>query len=328
MIIMSRISHLAIVGLFLAINSHISTASAQGSLNPSGPPGGTMKSLSDLDAKLEHRTPISAVPYIISTSGSYYLTTNVLGTINQYGITITANNVTLDLNGFSVIGVPGSRVGVFISAALTNETIANGTITQWGGNGLDAYSFAAVQNLLLENLTVSANGNFGIIAQGSSEIRNCLVQANVSNGMYILGGLISDCRVNANGDCGILVFSSTVADCHIAGNADAAILVDGPGCLIIRNDCFQNNLAGFNTGGIYVNDANNRIEENNVVASGHCGIQLNNFYTGNLFIKNSVSGNTNTLANNYLIGGNNIVGPLISQFGTITNYNPWANFSY
>ena len=40
------------------------------------------------------------------------------------------------------------------------------------------------------------------------------------------------------------------------------------------------------------------------------------------------AGNTNTLANNYITGGNNIIGPLISQYGTITNYNPWANFSY
>jgi hypothetical protein len=42
-------------------------------------------------------------------------------------------------------------------------------------------------------------------------------------------------------------------------------------------------------------------------------------------IKNSVSGNG---ANNYLTPGSQIVGPLITTTGTITNSNPWANFSF
>jgi len=41
--------------------------------------------------------------------------------------------------------------------------------------------------------------------------------------------------------------------------------------------------------------------------------------------QNSVSGNG---TNNYIIPSGQIVGPLITTTGTITNLNPWANFSF
>ena len=46
---------------------------AGGPLDPPGPPGVTMKSLSEV----EPRTPISALPFTISQPGSYYLTANL-----------------------------------------------------------------------------------------------------------------------------------------------------------------------------------------------------------------------------------------------------------
>src|SRR5580658_9358313 len=87
----------ALVSLLISTQSVL----AQGSLTPPGAPAPTMKTLS----QVEPRTIVAAAntpgdsgdTFIISQSGSYYLTTNMTGVSDQDCIEITANNVTLDL---------------------------------------------------------------------------------------------------------------------------------------------------------------------------------------------------------------------------------------
>ena len=130
---------IVLVLLLLAFNPQPSTF-AQGSLTPPGPPAPTMKTL----AQIEPRTPVDAAntpgdgsdSFIISQPGSYFLTTNIVGAVAKYGITIATNNVTLDLNGFTLLGVPGSSGGIYFSGSYSNITVQNGTITGWGGDGV------------------------------------------------------------------------------------------------------------------------------------------------------------------------------------------------
>src|SRR2546421_9068090 len=98
----------------------------QGSLTPPGAPAPTMKTL----AQIEPRTPISSLPFTISTSGSYYLTKN-LSVATGDGITISVDKVTLDLNGFTISSNAASATGtgILLSGTLTNVTIVNGYIT-------------------------------------------------------------------------------------------------------------------------------------------------------------------------------------------------------
>jgi hypothetical protein len=95
---------------FIAIHSALlSNAFPQGSLTPPGAPGPMMKTL----AQIEPRTPISSVPFTISQSGSYYLTNNV--TVNTGdAIIITANGVSLDLNGFTISSGAAAAIGTGI----------------------------------------------------------------------------------------------------------------------------------------------------------------------------------------------------------------------
>jgi hypothetical protein len=86
------------LGILGAILCTVQKASAQGPLAPPGAPAPTMLSLS----QVEPRTPITNTTAVtISAPGSYYLTANISVTSGS-AITITASQVTLDLNGFTI----------------------------------------------------------------------------------------------------------------------------------------------------------------------------------------------------------------------------------
>jgi hypothetical protein len=108
-------------------------ANAQGPLAPPGAPAPLFKTLD----QVEPRRPIESLPFTINQPGSYYLTGNLNGAGGN-GITIIANNVTLDLMGFALVGGPGTTDGVNVSVNVTNITIRNGSISRWGGMGVDA----------------------------------------------------------------------------------------------------------------------------------------------------------------------------------------------
>src|SRR5262245_21934635 len=99
---------------------------AQGSLAPPGAPAPSMKTLDQIEARM----PISVAPSILTDPGSYYLTTNLVGVANNYGIAILADNVTLDLNGFAVIGVNNAFTGIGIFGQ-KNVCVRNGTVRGW-----------------------------------------------------------------------------------------------------------------------------------------------------------------------------------------------------
>ena len=107
----------------------------------------------------EARTPISAVPFTISEAGSYYLTGNLTASDSTSGITISADNVTLDLNGFALIGGgSGSVAGIVVPVAQKNLCIRNGTVRGWTNGGVRADT---ARNSRLENLRVSTTAATG-----------------------------------------------------------------------------------------------------------------------------------------------------------------------
>ena len=372
-------------------------AFGQGALTPPGAPAPTMKTLT----QVEPRTPISSAPYTISSPGSYYLTTNLVGTSGNNGIMISSSHVVLDMDGFALTGVSGSSSGISISSTCTNVTVRNGSINGWGvcgvnatgqgvlleqlhvaGNtsyGLDtgggstvrdctsvrngdfgiyaSYSVvsgcAASRNVnyginalystvancqadgntstgihayycTVENCQVQSNGYYGIWAEHST-VRGCLCYTNSANGILAYWSSVFNCDVQYSGAQGIYAEYATVKDCHLSFNGMSGIAVEMPGCQIVGNNSYNDNMtASASHAGIYVDGNNNRIEGNHVVGSGHAGIQVVGTYSGNVVIHNTVSGS----GSNYITNSTSAFGPIITASGTITNVNPWANFSY
>lgn len=236
--IMKKHSLLFVIGFsFLATTLTF----AQGSLTPPGAPAQTMKSLD----QVQPRTPIAYSGYGIFMPGSYYLTTNIVGFSGVNGINITCDNVTIDLNGFTLQGVSGSLSGINISGANTNIIVRNGIITGWGSDGIDG-GFSS-QNLILEHLTLSANVVNGV--EGNNCIvSGCSVQNNQFDGITIVGSgsqiigntLFGNNSANHSNGSGILIEGNNnrIEDNHVTASSSSGYgiaVFSGTANIIIKN---------------------------------------------------------------------------------------------
>lgn len=324
----------------LACFGFIYTTFGQGSLTPPGPPAPVMKSL----AEVEPRTAITNLPITITDSGSYYLVGTLTGVSGSNGVTIAANDVKLDLNGFALQGVPGSLTGISVSSHCTNLVVCNGIIRDWGGPGVSGFSF--IHGGRFTDLFVTTNASLGLAVGYNCVVKNCVANYNLSYGIEAnIGSIVADCTVNYNGsdgirgqyflchDCvstfnggtGIFAYNySRVQHCHCVQNAYDGIAV-GLACQALENTCVNNNTSG-STGsaGIRSFYSPGHIEGNFVQFSSGIGIFINTnsvlLSSGWTVIRNRTSGPSST-AYVYPASGNDI-GPI----GTAAiSTSPWAN---
>ena len=215
---------------------------AQGPLIPPGGPVPTMKTLD----QVEPRAPISQLGATISSAGSYYFSANPTASLvanGMNGITVAASDVTIDLNGFELVGFVNSGARIFLNSGVTNVTIRNGTIRNWTGNGIDGRGNARVR---VENVRVVNNGGSGIIVDVDGKVLNCVAQGSVGVGIKALDNcLIESCQVistSGSPGTGILVGDSVnVARCITRSNA-------GPGISTGNNAVISNCNAQANVG--------------------------------------------------------------------------------
>ena len=184
----------------------------------------------------------SSNSFIISQPGSYFLTDNINGASGKSGISIQSDNVTIDLNGFT-LGLVGSVTtnGIDIPNSQLNIIIRNGIVRGWK-NGVNA---ASSLNCRLENLAAIGNGAAGFTLAQGAFVKGCLSASNTGDGIDVRdNSTIIDCLSRANGGIGIFTNGNGAAiqTCTADANQGAGINA-GSGSVVA--DC----AAQFNHGG-------------------------------------------------------------------------------
>lgn len=97
---------------------------------------------------------ITSLPYTISSPGFYYLGSNLTSSGSGAAITIAANNVTLDLMGFTLTGSPGNSVGINLQGSYIE--VRNCSVTQFS-SGTGVADASSVTNNRVINVRASYN---------------------------------------------------------------------------------------------------------------------------------------------------------------------------
>ena len=213
---------------------------AQGPLTPSGPPAPTMKTLE----QIEPRTPISSAGYEIAQSGSYYLTSNLTAIAGEDGITVNADDVTIDLNGFTLTGSGAtSGHGIFQADTLRNLRVHNGKVVQWRGADKGGV-YALGKNNQIDHIQAATN-TYGIRSSLGARISDCSAYNNSLYGIYSsYDATVSGCSARANGADGIFTgWGSTISGCSARANGADGIQT-GNGSTISDCSAYQNTVDG------------------------------------------------------------------------------------
>jgi len=324
-----------------------STVFGQGSLTPSTAPAPGMKTL----AQVEPRTPISSLPYSITNEGSFFVTSDLTGTSGTNGITVTADNVAIDLCGFTLTGAAGSASGIRMIDARFNVCIRNGALTAWTDTGIDAETvqngnfldlcinsngddgIKVGANCVVNRCTSTMNGDIGIMSDRSSSIHDCVSRSNGGFGFFVgQQGVITDCTAHDNGSVGVIASSGAkVSGCSASENNGDGFGSNGQNTFI---NCSANDNTGSGIaaqGGSLVKDCLSTYNtEKGINAAMNCHI------TGNTCMGNgATNGNAgiyafrlNRIENNHLT--ENGIGLCIDEtnnyvsgntvIGNLTNY--------
>ncbi len=208
---------------------------------------------------------ISASVFSITSPGLYVLTDDVsYTTAGGTAITIGSSDVTLDLNGKTIINSgAGVENGVALSTTLTNITIKNGTLRIFDGVGVNIA--AGSSDIVLEDVTViglniTTGTAFNFAGTSGSALRASgiiMKNCNASSCLHGMDATATDgirmisSTFNRNGTRGIFVTDCQawdLDDCQSSFNSSAT---EGIGIIAVDSTCwsFSNSDFSYNTAG-------------------------------------------------------------------------------
>lgn len=310
----------------------IATPALAGDLNP--PAGAVSPTMKTLD-EVEPRTPVESLPgaafamHVISEPGSYYLTGNIKSS-GMIPIFIAADDVSLDLMGFTIDCDNVAQHAIAIDAGFVHTTIVNGHVrntTSIAINGEES------DRTIVRNMRVTNAGSDAIFVDDESTITDCWI-VNADAGVYADGNCqVERVHVQNTAGTGIRVGrASTVSDCSVR-NASAGVgIVAGDVCQI--TNCIVEFIGGQ---GILGGDQNTVIGCNVRSADGD-GIDMGNRAIVRdcsvyLTTANGVSVGEHSLIENCISEDNDFHGFFMSNYTTIRGctarnngrFGIWAN---
>jgi hypothetical protein len=158
----------------------------------------------------------------ITLPGSYYLTGNITGVANKHGIKILATGVTLDLNGFELVGANAASAfdGVNDSTGTPSViSVINGTVRNWGDDGI-SLAFGNAKGGRVSGITARSNFGDGISVGAGFVVSHCTAISNTTCGIRTADGCtVSECTSQGNsGQAFILGFDTTASRCTAVAN--------------------------------------------------------------------------------------------------------------
>lgn len=291
----------------------------------------------------------------ITEPGSYYVDRVVESAAGKHGIVIDCCGVSLDLNGYELLGGRGTGSGIVVLAE-SGAVIRNGSVRGWEACGIDAAespcthveAVRCIENLadglrLGPNSTADSamacdNAEAGIVAGPGSTLHDCQAFSNASHGIVCEEtcrvidsiatanaadgfrlGVGSQARASAarhNLGAGFVLSTlGSVIECDAMGNE-----VDG---VVASNQCVVSRCRSHGSrhgAGVRVTGQGNRVDEN-TCSENQAGIRVER--AGNIVTRNTVVSNAETAIDT---AAGNQVGRLIAQPEGVRGEVSWSNF--
>ena len=230
-----------------------------------------------------------------SAGRSYRLTSDLaVGAPNVDGLVLATSRLTLDFNGFSLVGYPlGTGTGRGVVGSGTQgafadlTTLKNGTIRGARGLGVELTGSSGVQ---IENMVIDFNAGGGISLGERAQVLRCRLSTNGSStasGIVAADrAMISENTVSDSGRYGISTgLASTIRGNSVSGSPLVGILV-GTASVVAGNAVYDSATYGIDSA------AGSTISGNTISASGNSGIRTGegSMVSGNSVFANGTGG--------------------------------------